>query len=98
MRLLLRYIVFGLVALSSQIAAAQTVIRVAPPPPVHVGVVGRAPGPGYVWVEGYQRWNGSRYVWVGGRWVRPPRPGAVWVAPVYVRQGSAWAFRAGYWR
>jgi len=49
-------------------SAQTTVIRIAPPPPVRVGVVGVAPGPGYVWIGGYQRWTGSGYVWVAGRW------------------------------
>jgi hypothetical protein len=62
-------------------SAQTTVIRIAPPPPVRVGVVGVAPGPGYVWIGGYQRWTGSGYVWVAGRWVRPPRAGVVWVQP-----------------
>jgi hypothetical protein len=78
--------------------AQQTVIRVAPPPPARVGVVGRAPGPGYVWVPGYQRWNGRGYVWVAGRWARPPRPGVIWVQPSYVHRGSTWVFHQGYWR
>jgi hypothetical protein len=77
---------------------AQTVIRVAPPPPVRVGVVGVAPGAGYVWIGGYQRWTGSGYVWVAGRWVRPPRAGVVWVQPRYVHSGSTWVFHKGYWR
>jgi hypothetical protein len=80
------------------VASAQTVIRVAPPPPVRVGVVGVAPGPGYVWVGGYQRWTGSGYVWVAGRWVRPPRAGVIWVQPRYVHTGNTWVFHKGYWR
>jgi len=80
------------------IGTAQTVIRKAPPPPARVGVVGVAPGPGYVWVGGYQRWTGTKYVWVAGRWVRPPRPGVVWVQPRYVHKGSTWVFYKGYWR
>ncbi|MGA8727908.1 MAG: hypothetical protein WB608_04095 [Terracidiphilus sp.] len=80
------------------IGAAQTVIRVAPPPPVRGGVVGVAPGRGYVYVPGYQRWNGSRYVWMTGVWVRPPRPGAIWVQPRYVHRGNTWVFYKGYWR
>lgn len=93
-----RALFFALVMLGSVIGSAQTVIRVAPPAPVQSGVVGVAPRPGYVWVGGYQRWNGTRYVWVAGRWVRPPRFGAVWVAPRYVRRGSTWVFYKGYWR
>jgi WXXGXW repeat (2 copies) len=80
------------------LATAQTVIVVAPPPPVRMGVVGVAPGPGYVWIDGYQRWNGTRYVWVSGRWVRPPRPGVVWVAPRYIHRSNGWVYRRGYWR
>ena len=85
--------------LSAVVSAAQTtVIRIAPPPPVRVGVVGVAPGPGYVWIGGYQRWNGNGYVWVPGRWVRPPRAGVIWVSPRYVNSGGTWVFHKGYWR
>jgi hypothetical protein len=98
MRSFLRYMTVSLLMLTSQIALTQVVVRVAPPPPVHVGVIGRAPGPGYVWVEGYHRWNGSRYMWVEGHWVRPPRRAAVWVAPAWVRHGNGWVFHEGYWR
>jgi hypothetical protein len=85
--------------MGGRIGTAQTVIRIAPPPPpVRVGVVGVALGPGYVWVDGYQRWNGTGYVWVAGRWVRPPRTGAVWVQPRYVHGRSTWVFHKGYWR
>ena len=84
--------------LGGLIGAAQTAIRIAPPPPVRVGVVGVAPGPGYVRVGGYQRWNGRGYVWVAGHWVRPPRVGVVWVSPRYVHTNGGWVFRKGYWR
>src|ERR1700686_3585204 len=60
------------------------VVGTAPPAPVVVaGPVGVAPGPGYVWVDGYWDWGGGGWVWGPGRWVLPPRPGAVWVAPYY---------------
>ena len=98
MRVFLRYLTFSVLALTSVITLAQVVVRTAPPPPVHVGVIGRSPGAGYVWTEGYHRWNGNRYVWVPGHWVRPPRVGAVWVAPAWTRQGGGWVFREGYWR
>jgi hypothetical protein len=88
----------GALLLASVIGVAQVVVRVAPPPPARVGVVGVAPGPGYVWVGGYQRWNGHAYVWVAGRWVRPPRPGVVWVSPRWVHTGGGWVFHKGYWR
>lgn len=95
---LIRTALFGLLLLEGMIGVAQTIVRVAPPPPVRVGVVGVAPGSGYVWVGGYQRWTGSGYVWVAGRWVRPPRVGVVWVSPRWVHSGGGWVFHKGYWR
>jgi WXXGXW repeat (2 copies) len=87
------------ILIGAVLAVAQTVvIRRAPPPPVRVTVVGVAPAPGYVWIGGYQRWTGSGYVWVAGKWVRPPRAGVVWVQPRYAHSGSTWVFHKGYWR
>jgi hypothetical protein len=51
-----------------------------------------------VWIPGYYRWDGRRYVWVGGRYVRPPRPGAVWVAGVWRPERGGQVWHAGYWR
>ncbi len=97
--LFIRAILCFALFLAGILASAQTtVIRIAPPPPVRVGVVGVAPGAGYIWVGGYQRWTGSGYVWVAGRWVRPPRAGMIWVQPRYVHTGSTWVFHKGYWR
>ncbi len=94
-----RAVLWGLLLLAGVIGVAQTtVIRVAPPPPVRVGVVGVAPGPGYDWIGGYHRWNGTGYVWVAGKWVRPPRAGVVWVAPRWTQSGGVWVFHKGYWR
>ena len=85
--------------LAAGLASAQEVIiRTAPPRPVHVGVVGVAPGPGFVWVEGYHAWRGGAYVWVPGRWARPPRPGVVWVAPRYRHVNGGYVFVQGHWR
>jgi hypothetical protein len=93
-----RVAVLGVLLLGIGTGVAQTVIRVAPPPPVRVGVIGTAPGPGYVWVGGYQQWNGTRYVWIGGKWVRPPRTGLIWVSPRWIQSGGGWVFYKGYWR
>lgn len=68
-----------------------------PPPPMASGYVGRAPGPGYVWVDGYYDWRG-RYVWVPGSWMRPPRPRAVWVPGRFEHRGRRHEWVRGYWR
>ena len=90
--------IFGLLLTAGLANAAQVVIRVAPPLPVRVGVVGVAPHPGFVWVEGYHVYRGGGYVWVPGRWVRPPRPAAVWIPPHYDRVPRGWVFVPGHWR
>jgi hypothetical protein len=56
-----------------------------PPPPPQAYRVPAAPGPDYVWVEGYWYPQGKRYVWHNGYWTHPPYAGAYWVAPYYER-------------
>ena len=79
------------------IAQVGVVIRVAPPAPI-VEAHERPPHPGWVWIDGYHRWNGRRYVWVHGHWVRAPHPGAVWVAHHYEQRNGGWVLIEGHWR
>lgn len=82
--------------------AGRTVVAVRTPPPMPrplaFGVVGVAPGPGYVWVNGYHDWRVNRYVWVPGAWLRPPRPRAVWVPGRFVPRGGGYVWFGGRWR
>ena len=41
-----------------------------PPPPYAYREMGPAPGPGYVWKEGYWVRRGHHWQWVRGHWVR----------------------------
>jgi len=72
----------------------------APPPPIRAEVIGVAPGPGYVWINGYWGSRGGRYAWVPGYWRRPPRPHALWVEPRWERdrEHNRYRFREGHWR
>jgi len=72
-------------------------VRYGPPAPRYA-VVGVAPGPGYVWTNGYWDWRGSNWGWVEGRWMGPPRPRAVWVGHEWRHEGNGWRFHRGYWR
>ncbi len=49
------------------------------PPAMQVEVQGTAPGAGHVWVPGYWRWRGNRYVWRAGSWKRPRMQGVGWI-------------------
>ena len=70
---------------------------VVQPPPVRVEVVPVAPGPGYVWVNGYWSWNGA-WFWVPGRYVFPPRAHVVWVPGVWIHERHGWRWHHGHWR
>jgi hypothetical protein len=69
-----------------------------PPPPRVVGPVGVAPGPGYVWTNGYWNWSGGTWVWVGGNWIVPPRGHHVWVEPSYHPYQGHYHYHPGHWR
>jgi hypothetical protein len=77
--------------------AAEVIVRVAPP---HAIIEHRvvSPGPNYVWVGGYHRWDGRAYIWVPGRWELAPRPHARWVAHHWVRRHGGWVLVEGRWR
>lgn len=73
-------------------------VRVPPPPPRAVGVVGYAPGPGYVWIDGHWDWRGRSWYWAPGRWALPPRPNATWVPGRWTPQRGGHRWRPGHWR
>jgi len=64
-----------------------------PPPPRVVYVEPPAPGPDFVWVQGYWYPVGRHYAWHEGYWTQPPYPGAYWVPPHHDGQH----FFGGYW-
>jgi len=69
-----------------------------PPPPARYGAMGYAPGPGYVWTDGYYDLRGGHWNWVDGRWARPPHGHSRWVRSEWRREGGRYRFHRGYWR
>lgn len=78
-------------------AAAQVVVTVRPPRPMHERR-SAPPSRNHVWIDGYHRWDGRAYVWEPGRWEVPPRPRAHWVPAHWVRRGRGWVLVEGHWR
>ena len=72
-------------------------VRLAPPPQP---VEHRSPQPDsrFVWVSGYQRWDGHAYHWAPGKWVIPPRPHAFWVAGRWDARAGGYVWVPGHWR
>jgi hypothetical protein len=83
-------------ALAFCAAAADVVVRVAPPRDV-AETRGPAPGPKYVWIAGYYFWDGQAYVWVRGRWELPPTPHARWVKHRWAHRGGGYVLVEGHW-
>jgi hypothetical protein len=76
---------------------ADVIVKIAPPAAI-VETRPVAPGPGYVWIAGYHRWDGERYVWVPGEWRNPPHPHARWVAHRWVHRNGGYVLVEGHWR
>ena len=90
---------FGLVACGGGYAHGYVAYSVPPPPaPYAVGAVGYAPGPGYVWVDGFWNLNGNRWAWVNGRWAVPPHGHAHWDRDRWERHGNGWRYHRGHWQ
>jgi hypothetical protein len=73
----------------------QVIIVETAPPPLRAEVM---PGAreGYVWAPGYWNYDGTRYVWVDGRFL-PDQAGAVYVAPRYEASNGRYAFYGERW-
>jgi hypothetical protein len=67
------------------------------PPPPETEVVPASPGPDYVWLGGYHRWDGHRYVWVRGRYDRRPHPNARWSAAHWEKRGRGHVWVEARW-
>lgn len=72
-------------------------VRVRPPAP-SVEVRAVAPGPDFIWIEGFHRWDGTRYVWIPGHWERRPHPKAVWMPGRWRHNDRGWFWVEGHWK
>ena len=78
-------------------ANAQVYVRVGPPAPVRE-YAPPPPGPGYVWMAGYHRWEGARYVWVPGHYILPPGRYHRWIPGHWRQTRRGWVWVEGHWR
>jgi hypothetical protein len=68
-----------------------------PPPPIRYERRVAAPGPDYIWQEGYWAPQGRHYKWVRGHWERRPYEGAYWSHPHYDHYEQGWQMHEGHW-
>lgn len=68
----------------------------APPPAPQQEVVGVAPYPEAVYINGYWGWEGGRHVWHRGAWQRN-RPGYVYQPHRWEQRGNRYVMHRGGW-
>lgn len=68
-----------------------------PPPAPQEEVVGVAPYPNAVYVNGYWGWEGGRHVWHRGAW-QHNRPGYVYAPHRWEQRGNRYVMHRGGWR
>jgi hypothetical protein len=102
-RRILAKALFGaaLAATVGSIAAAQPMPPYPPGwqpmPPPRYEPVPPPPGAAYVWVPGHWRWNGYRYIWVGGRYVVRQTGWHRWVDGRWVIINGRWTWIPAHW-
>jgi len=97
---LLGTFIFGLVLVLSGCghgSVSTVYVRTPPPPPLAETVV-VSPGSGYYWVQGYQSWNGARYVWIPGHYEHIPAGRHRWVPGHWRHNGHGYYWVDGRWR
>jgi len=50
-----------------------------------------------IWRPGHYDWNGSRFVWVPGRWVDRAGHGTLWQDGYWKRRGSGYVWVPAHW-
>jgi hypothetical protein len=94
----------GVLAASSMLAGCASHVYVSayapgpPPRPYVVGAVGYAPGPGYVWADGFWDLRGGRWEWSQGYWAHPPHAHAYWTPAHWTQTNHGWRRVEGRWR
>lgn len=90
------FVLSGFLLAGSASAATRIYVHIAPPVRI-VETHATPPHPGYVWRDGYHRWDGHRYVWVRGEWVRPPYRNAAWVSGRWDHERRGYYWVPGHW-
>ncbi len=80
---------------SGRLRGPVIVVDAPPPPPPRRAYIEVRPG--YIWVDGYHRWNGNQYVWQDGHYQRE-RAGHRYNPGRWERRGHGHVWIEGSWR
>lgn len=80
-----------------EIAAAPYVVVEQAPPAEKVETITVSPGPNYIWLKGYWKWENSRWAWSNGHWAIRPHASAVWHPGHWDAKEHGWVWVEGHW-
>ncbi len=85
-----------LLTLSLSWGCARTVVVRTAPPAAKAEVKPARPGAKAAWVDGHWQWNGKRYVWKTGHWVKNPK--GTWVPGHWKKNRGGHVWVKGHWK
>lgn len=77
-------------------ASRAVYVRTAPPAK-RVEVRSARPFANAVWIAGYWRWNGNKYVWAKGKWAKPKK-GKKWIPGHWKSSRRGYFWVPGHWK
>lgn len=96
-KIILFIVLFGFFLMNIALSTPKIVYVAKKPPAVKVIKVGPKPYKNTVWISGYWKWNGNKYVWSKGHWVKPKK-GKVWVKGHWEKKPRGWIYIKGHWK
>ena len=85
------------VAGTVEVGTIPEVIVDTSPPTEIVESMTVSPGPEYVWMKGYWKWEGH-WVWVSGHWHHRPHAHAEWTSGYWHERHGHWVWAEGRWQ
>jgi hypothetical protein len=77
--------------------SAAAVVAPYPPPPKRAEIPPPPSSSGLLWLVGHWGWDGAKYTWTSGHYVRRPTPTANWLPGYWGQEPSGWLWTEGHW-
>ncbi|HEY3909023.1 MAG TPA: hypothetical protein VGM07_03940 [Stellaceae bacterium] len=78
--------------------AATVPVAPYPPPPMRAEIPPLAQSADALWLVGHWSWDGARYAWAPGHYVRRPSPTANWLPGYWEQASGGWIWTEGHWQ
>lgn len=69
-----------------------------PPPPKRAEIPPPPSSTDALWQGGHWSWNGARFVWIPGSYIRRPTPTTNWMPGYWDQDSRGWIWTDGHWQ